>query len=68
MNLFHSQLNLLFLRLATEAILNQDPHIRSAILFGRGKFQNGVLIDPKSEFAFDASNVQQLVDFRNIIW
>ncbi len=36
-----------------EGILAQDPHVLSAVMFGRGRFQNGVLIDPKPEFAFD---------------
>ncbi|KAI0794928.1 acetyl-CoA synthetase-like protein [Abortiporus biennis] len=36
-----------------EKILEQDPHILHAIMFGRGKFYNGVLIDPAPEFAFN---------------
>ena len=38
------------------------------MVFGRGRFQNGVLIQPTEEFAFDPSNTQKLVEFRNAIW
>ena len=37
-------------------------------MFGRGHFQNGVLIEPTKEFAIDPNNERQLVDFRNKIW
>lgn len=37
-------------------------------MFGRGRFQNGVLIEPEPEFAFDSSNVRKLEEFRNLIW
>jgi len=37
-------------------------------MFGRGKFQNGVLIDPKPQFAFDPEDVAKLEEFRTLIW
>jgi hypothetical protein len=52
----------------TEAILNQDPHVQSAVMFGRGKFQAGVLIDPIPAQRFDPSNEERLAEFRNAIW
>ncbi|KAK0480753.1 hypothetical protein IW261DRAFT_1685198 [Armillaria novae-zelandiae] len=51
-----------------EGILNQDPHIAGSIMFGRGKFHAGVLVDPKPEFKIDPSNTKQVADFRNRIW
>ncbi|KAK0192594.1 male sterility protein-domain-containing protein [Armillaria mellea] len=51
-----------------EGILNQDPHIAGSIMFGRGNFHAGVLIDPKPEFKIDPSDTTQLTDFRNQIW
>ncbi|TFY80855.1 hypothetical protein EWM64_g3157 [Hericium alpestre] len=51
-----------------EGILCQDPHIHAAVMFGRGKFQNGVLIDPKPQFAFDPTDETKLEAFRNVIW
>ncbi|KAH9856141.1 acetyl-CoA synthetase-like protein [Lenzites betulinus] len=49
-----------------EAILLQDPHIHAAIIFGRGRFQNGVFIQPKEPF--DPSDDAKLEAFRNAIW
>lgn len=37
-------------------------------MFGRGRFQAGVLVDPKSNFKFDSSDKVKLADFRNLIW
>jgi thioester reductase-like protein len=51
-----------------EGILTQDPHVQSTVMFGRGRFQNGVLIDPKPQFAFDPKDEVKLEEFRNFIW
>ncbi|KAJ3520636.1 hypothetical protein NM688_g9133 [Phlebia brevispora] len=51
-----------------ENMLNQDPHVRAAVMFGRGKFNAGVLIDPRPGFEFDPADEAKLVDFRNKIW
>ncbi|KAI0795720.1 acetyl-CoA synthetase-like protein [Abortiporus biennis] len=54
-----------------ERILEQDPHIRHAIIFGRGKQYNGVLIDPLPDFVFDPNGddgESRLEEFRNKIW
>jgi hypothetical protein len=37
-------------------------------MFGRGRFQNGVLIDPKPQFAFDPEDEAKLENFRKLIW
>ena len=37
-------------------------------MFGQGKFQNGVLIQPKPEFDFDGADTQKLEEFRKKIW
>lgn len=51
-----------------ESILVQDPHVAAAIMFGRGQIQNGVLVLPTPEYAFDPTNEEKLVEFRNLIW
>ena len=51
-----------------EGILNGDPHIKSAVMFGRGRFNPGVIIEPKSEFNFDPEDQEKLAEFRNVIW
>ncbi|KAF5372256.1 hypothetical protein D9757_009649 [Collybiopsis confluens] len=49
-----------------EAMLNQDPHVTVAIMFGRGRSQNGVLMHPTEPF--DADDETLLAAFRNKIW
>ncbi|TFK79675.1 acetyl-CoA synthetase-like protein [Polyporus arcularius HHB13444] len=51
-----------------EKIINDDPHVKCSIMFGRGKFQNGVLIEPTEDYAFDPSDVKKLEVYRNKIW
>ncbi|PBK81586.1 NRPS-like enzyme [Armillaria gallica] len=51
-----------------EAALLGDKHISGAVMFGRGKFQPGVLVQPSVEFAFDPKNVKRLIEYRSLIW
>ncbi len=52
--------------LSSEAILCQDPHVHACLMFGRGRFQNGILIQPKE--LFDPSDEAKLEEYRNKIW
>ncbi|KAF9255316.1 acetyl-CoA synthetase-like protein [Marasmius fiardii PR-910] len=49
-----------------EAILRQDPHIRSALLFGKDRFQVGVLLELKDPFTYSGN--ESLDDLRDNIW
>ena len=49
-----------------EAILLQDPNVHACLMFGRGRFQNGILIQPKE--VFDPSDEVKLEEYRNKIW
>ncbi|EGN97840.1 hypothetical protein SERLA73DRAFT_109083 [Serpula lacrymans var. lacrymans S7.3] len=51
-----------------EKILVKDLHVRHAIMFGRGRFHAGLLIEPRDEHKFDISDTEKLADFRNKIW
>ncbi|KAK0461857.1 acetyl-CoA synthetase-like protein [Desarmillaria tabescens] len=51
-----------------ENILNQDPHVSAAIMFGRGKYQVGILVEPAPQFSFDPVDENKLAEFRNLIW
>ena len=51
-----------------EILLSQDPHIRCAVIFGRGRFNAGVLVDPIAAEQFDPANEERLVAFRAKIW
>ncbi|PBK69905.1 acetyl-CoA synthetase-like protein [Armillaria solidipes] len=49
-------------------MLNQDPHVLAAVMFGRGKYQVGVLVEPGPQFSFDPVDESKLAEFRNLIW
>ncbi|KAI0314196.1 acetyl-CoA synthetase-like protein [Amylostereum chailletii] len=49
-----------------KSIFIQDTRIAAAIVFGNGRFQNGVLIQPTEPF--DPADVTLLAKFRNDIW
>ncbi|KAF7358618.1 Acetyl-CoA synthetase-like protein [Mycena sanguinolenta] len=51
-----------------ENILNQDPHVSASVMFGRGRLQAGVIVDPKPNHKFDPSDTLKLAEFRNAIW
>ncbi|OBZ73545.1 hypothetical protein A0H81_05885 [Grifola frondosa] len=51
-----------------ENMLNQDPHVLSSVMFGRGRFQAGIIVDPKPDFKFDPADEVKLAEFRNKIW
>jgi hypothetical protein len=51
-----------------EKILEQDMLIVSSIMFGQGRFNAGVLIDPVTGQGFDPLDETLLEAFRNKIW
>ncbi|THH31711.1 hypothetical protein EUX98_g2485 [Antrodiella citrinella] len=51
-----------------EAMLNQDPCVERCVMFGRGHFYAGVLVEPKSEYQFGPSDIGELAAFRTRIW
>ncbi|EGN93439.1 hypothetical protein SERLA73DRAFT_172085 [Serpula lacrymans var. lacrymans S7.3] len=51
-----------------ENTLNQSPFIQSSVIFGRGRFQAGVIVDPKLAYHIDPSDEGALAELRNKIW
>ncbi|OSC98631.1 acetyl-CoA synthetase-like protein [Trametes coccinea BRFM310] len=51
-----------------EIIINADPHIKASMIFGQGRFQNGVLVQPAESIVFDRADAKQLEQYRNMIW
>ncbi|KAK0199436.1 NRPS-like enzyme [Desarmillaria ectypa] len=51
-----------------EAVLIADKGIAAAVMFGRSKFQPGVLIQPTPDEAFDPSDATRLAEYRTNIW
>lgn len=48
--------------------MNQDPRVRSSVMFGRGRFNTGILIDPAEQYVLDPDDGEALSKFRNDIW
>lgn len=48
--------------------MKEDPRVQASIMFGRGRFSAGILIDPKPEYQFDPADQTKLAAFRNAIW
>ena len=51
-----------------EGLLNGDPYIKLAVMFGRGRFNPGIIVDPKPELVFDPEDQEKLAELRNMIW
>ncbi|KAF8879343.1 acetyl-CoA synthetase-like protein [Mucidula mucida] len=51
-----------------EVILHQDPYVAAALMFGRGRFQNGILIQLKPQFMFEVGDEGSIVKYRSLIW
>lgn len=51
-----------------EAVLTGDKRIAAAVMFGRSKFQPGVLIQPTGDEVFDPRDVTRLAEYRTNIW
>lgn len=54
--------------LPQEGIITSSPMVSGCIMFGRGKNQCGVLIEPTEAHAIDPYDTDALVNFRNKIW
>ncbi|KAH9825153.1 hypothetical protein DFH28DRAFT_1077558 [Melampsora americana] len=51
-----------------EAIMTFNPAIKGALMFGRGKPQNGVLIEPEDAFVVDITDQTAVEEYISLIW
>ncbi|KAI0079020.1 acetyl-CoA synthetase-like protein, partial [Panus rudis PR-1116 ss-1] len=51
-----------------ENYLVSTPYVSGAVIFGRGRSQAGVLIEPRPDHAVDPSDEAAVIAFRNKIW
>lgn len=51
-----------------EAIIAQDPHIASAIMFGRHRIDTGVLIEPAAGVDLRGWDSKKVEEFKDLIW
>lgn len=55
-------------RVPVEAMLKNDPFVSGSMIFGRGRFHTGILVQPKAEFELNPMDMNKVADFRNLIW
>ncbi|KAF8311061.1 acetyl-CoA synthetase-like protein [Clavulina sp. PMI_390] len=51
-----------------EAIIAKDPLVDGAVLFGRGKTQNGVIVQPAARLGLDVSDPTKVGHYLDSIW
>ncbi|KAG2030449.1 hypothetical protein BDR03DRAFT_878261, partial [Suillus americanus] len=51
-----------------ESTICANPYVNGAVLFGRGRNQVGILIEPQAGCEFDVDDEKQLGEFRNRVW
>ncbi|KAG6330526.1 hypothetical protein ID866_8564 [Astraeus odoratus] len=51
-----------------ESVIATSPYVSGVCIFGRGRAQVGVLVEPRPGFAVDVSDDKQVAAFRNQIW
>ncbi|KAF8971811.1 hypothetical protein BDZ97DRAFT_1913708 [Flammula alnicola] len=51
-----------------EALMTSSPHITDVVMFGHAHDQPGVLIEPASAYEIDVENLEQVAQFRNLVW
>lgn len=52
----------------TENVLVQDPLVQAVVMFGNGRANAGILVEPKVEHRFDPTNQEKLAAFRDKLW
>ncbi|KAI6156288.1 putative aminoadipate reductase [Pisolithus thermaeus] len=51
-----------------ESIIGTSRHVSSVCMFGRGRSQIGILVEPRPEYAINVGDEKQVAEFRNLIW
>ena len=51
-----------------EGHILSSPMVKGAVMFGKGREQAGILLEPAEEYQIDPNDQAALIDFRNKIW
>ncbi|KAG2060872.1 putative aminoadipate reductase [Suillus hirtellus] len=51
-----------------ESIISANPHVNGTVIFGRGRNQVGILIEPRAGCGIDVDDEKDLAKFRNQVW
>jgi long-subunit acyl-CoA synthetase (AMP-forming) len=51
-----------------ESIVGANRYVNGTVMFGRGRNQVGILIEPRAGYEIDVDVETQLAEFRNKVW
>ncbi|KAI6102822.1 putative aminoadipate reductase [Pisolithus sp. B1] len=51
-----------------ETVIGTSRQVSGVCMFGRGRSQIGVLVEPRPQYAVDVEDEKQVAEFRNLIW
>ncbi|KAG2133342.1 putative aminoadipate reductase [Suillus clintonianus] len=51
-----------------ECLIGTNPYVNGAVIFGRGRSQVGILIEPRAGHEIDVDDEAQVSEFRNRVW
>ena len=51
-----------------EVVIGSSRYVAGVCMFGHGRNQTGVLVEPRPEFTVDVKDEKQVAAFRNLIW
>jgi hypothetical protein len=51
-----------------ESIVCANHYVNGTVMFGRGRNQVGILIEPRAGYEIDVDDEIQLAEFRNQVW
>jgi long-subunit acyl-CoA synthetase (AMP-forming) len=51
-----------------ESIVGANRYVNGTMMFGHGRGQVGILIEPRAGYEIDVDDDTQLAEFRNQVW
>ncbi|KAG2140138.1 putative aminoadipate reductase [Suillus clintonianus] len=51
-----------------ESVIGANPYVNGTVIFGRGRNQVGILIEPRAGCEIDVDDEKHLAEFRNRVW
>jgi len=51
-----------------ESVIGASRCVDGVVMFGRGRNQVGILIEPRAGYEIDVDDETQLAEFRNQVW
>jgi long-subunit acyl-CoA synthetase (AMP-forming) len=51
-----------------ESVVGANRYVNGTVMFGRGRNQVGIIIEPRPGYEIDVNDGTQLAEFRNKVW